>query len=259
MPLVLMRLADNIGTITFNNDSKRNSLSQALIQEALTALDACEQDAARAVILRAAPGASVWSAGHDVRELPVDGHDPLAYNIPLESILRRVQDFPAPVIAMIEGSVWGGACDLAFTCDLIVGTDSTSFAMTPATLGIPYNTSGLAHFITVIGLHKVKELFFTAQPILADEAFRLGILNHLVPRDTLEAFTYELAEKICHNSPLAIQVTKQQLRLLSKGQSLDSETFERIQTLRRMVYQSEDYLEGIRAFKDKRHPAFKGR
>ena len=259
MPLVLMRLADNIGTITLNNDSKRNCLSQAVIQETLTALDACEQDAARAVILRAAPGASVWSAGHDVRELPVDGHDPLAYNIPLENILRRVQDFPAPVIAMIEGSVWGGACDLAFTCDLIVGTDSTSFAMTPATLGIPYNTSGLAHFITVIGLHKVKELFFTAQPILADEAFRLGILNHLVPRDTLEAFTYELAEKICHNSPLAIQVTKQQLRLLSKGQSLDSETFERIQTLRRMVYQSEDYLEGIRAFKDKRHPAFKGR
>ncbi len=70
MPLVLMRLADNIGTITFNNDSKRNCLSQALIQETLTALDACEQGAARAVILRAAPGASVWSAGHDVRELP---------------------------------------------------------------------------------------------------------------------------------------------------------------------------------------------
>jgi methylmalonyl-CoA decarboxylase len=203
MPLVLMYLADNIGTITFNNDAKRNCLSQALIQETLAALDACERDAARVVILRAAPGASVWSAGHDVRELPLDGHDPLAYNIPLESILRRVQDFPAPVIAMIEGSVWGGACDLAFTCDLIVGTDNTSFAMTPATLGIPYNTSGLAHFIGVIGLHKVKELFFTAQPILAEEAFRLGILNHLVPRDALEAFTYELAAKICHNSPLA--------------------------------------------------------
>lgn len=258
MPLVLMQCADSMATITFNNDAKRNCLSQALIEETLSALDACERDAARVVILRAAPGASVWSAGHDVRELPLDGHDPLAYNIPLENLLRRVQDLPTPVIAMIEGSVWGGACDLAFTCDLIVGTDSTSFAMTPATLGVPYNTSGLAHFIGVIGLHKVKELFFTAQPILAEEALRLGILNHLVPRDSLEAFTYQLARKICRNSPLAIRVTKQQLRLLTKGQPIDSETFEHIQTLRRMVYQSEDYLEGIRAFQEKRRPTFKG-
>jgi methylmalonyl-CoA decarboxylase len=191
-----------------------------------------------------------------VRELPEGGEDPLAYHVPLESLLRRVQDFPAPLIAMIEGSVWGGACDLAFTCDILVGTDNASFAMTPATLGIPYNTSGLTHFIGVLGLHKVKEMFFTAQPITAAEAFRLGVLNHLVPRDQLEAFTYELAEQICGNSSLAIRVIKQQLRLLGKGHALDAEAFEHIQTLRRLVYQSEDYREGLRAFKEKRPPVF---
>jgi len=259
MPLVIKQLAGGTGTITFNYSEKRNCLSQVLIGEILTALEALRQDDARVVILRAEPGARVWSAGHDVRELPEDGHDPLPYNAPLENLLRSVQDFPAPVIAMIEGSVWGGACDLAFTCDVLIGTDSASFAITPATLGIPYNTSGLTHFISALGLHKVKEMIFTAQPIAAEEAYRLGILNHLVPRDALETFTYDLAGQICRNSSLAIRVMKQQLRLLSKGHALEAETFELIQALRRAVYQSADYREGLHAFKEKRQPIFEGR
>lgn len=258
MSLVLAQLTNDIGTITFNHDEKRNCLSHTLIQEILKALDDLENNKARAVILRANSAIQVWSAGHDVRELPEDGQDPLDYHVPLESLLRRVQNFPAPIIAMIEGSVWGGACDLAFTCDLLIGTDNTTFAMTPAILGVPYNTSGLTHFIGVLGLHKVKEMFFTAQSISAEEAYRLGVLNHIVPRDALETFTYELAVRICQNSPLAIRVMKQQLRLLSMGHALDAETFEHIQTLRRTVYRSADYLEGIRAFKAKRRPIFTG-
>jgi methylmalonyl-CoA decarboxylase len=258
MPLVLTRLAEHIGTITFNYAEKRNCLSQALIHEVLAAFDGFARDKARVVVLRAAPSSSVWSAGHDVRELPEEGEDPLAYTVPLENLLRCVQDFPAPVISMIEGSVWGGACDLAFTCDILVGTDSASFAMTPAVIGVPYNTSGLTHFISVLGLHKVKEMFFTAKPIPADEAFRLGLLNHLVPCDALEAGTNNLAAQICRNSPLAIGVLKQQLRLLSKGHALDAEAFEHIHALRRTVYQSADYHEGLHAFKEKRQPVFQG-
>ena len=81
----------------------------------------------------------------------------------------------------------------------------------------------------------MSPMFFTAQPITAAEAYRLGVLNHLVPRDQLEAFTYKIAEQICGNSSLAIRVIKQQLRLLSKGHALDAEAFEHIQTLRRLV------------------------
>lgn len=256
MACVFTPLDPPIGTITFHNPSKQNCLSKVLIEELLPAFDELEQAHVRVVILRTVKDLPVWSAGHDVRELPARGQDPLAYNIPFENLLRRVQDFPAPVIAMIEGSVWGGACDLAFTCDLVIGADNVSFAMTSAKIGIPYNPSGLAHFISVVGLHKAKEMFFAAQPLLAEEALRVGILNHLVPHTELESFTYNLAEKICRNSPLAIRVMKQQLRLLSKGQLLDAETFERIQTLRRTVYQSQDSEEGIQAFKDRRLPVF---
>ena len=79
------------------------------------ALDNFEQSGAKVVILRAVAGTKIWCAGHDVNELPKPGRDPLPYNSPFEQLLRRVQDYPSPVIAMIEGGVWGGGCDLALT------------------------------------------------------------------------------------------------------------------------------------------------
>jgi len=101
-------------------------------------------------------------------------------------------------------------------------------------------------------------MFFTAQPIDAERAMQLGILNHLVPAEELEAFTYAMAKQISENSPLAIAVIKEQLRLLGNSHPLSPETFERIQGLRRKAYDSADYLEGKQAFMEKRKPVFKG-
>ena len=169
-----------------------------------------------------------------------------------------MQLFPAPVIAMIEGSVWGGACDLAFVCDLLIGTYSASFAITPAKIGVPYNSSGILHFINMVGVHTAKEMFFTALPMNAQQAKNRGILNHLVPPDELEEFTLFTANQIKENSPLSISVIKEQLRILASAQALSPETFERIQGLRRMVYDSNDYMEGKCAFVEKRKPVFNG-
>jgi methylmalonyl-CoA decarboxylase len=157
---------------------------------------------------------------------------------------------------MIEGSVWGGACDLAVTCDLAIGVPTTTFAITPAKLGVPYTTSGLMRFIGAMPMHIVKELFFTAQPINAVRARELGLLNHMVEPDQLEAFTLALVGQIVANSPLAISVLKEQLRVLGNSYSMSPETQERIQGLRRMVYQSPDYSEGKLAFLEKRQPNF---
>ena len=160
---------------------------------------------------------------------------------------------------MIEGSVWGGACDLALTCDLLVACDTASFTVTPAKIGIPYTASGMIHFINILGLNKAKEMFFTAAPISAKDALNAGILNHLVPAADLERFTRELAAKVLQNAPLAVKAFKKQFTLLSKGHSIDAETAEKIQSYRRIVYDSEDYGEGIRAFHEKRAPRFKGK
>ena len=258
MPLILTQLQDPMGTITLNHPEKRNALSKALIEEILATLTECKQQKTRVVILRAMAGVKVWSAGHDVAELPLSHRDPLGWDDPLRRLIRALEEFPAPVIAMIEGSVWGGACEAAFACDLVVAAREASFAITPAKLGVPYNLTGLLTFMNAVSLHIVKEMAFTAQPISAERAESLGIINHVVAREDLERFTYDLAKKIILNSPLSISVMKEELNLLANAHDLSPLMFERIQGLRRMVYNSHDYQEGIRAFLEKRKPAFKG-
>jgi methylmalonyl-CoA decarboxylase len=258
MSLIITTHSDHIGTITFNHSETRNSLSNQLLSELIEALEFFAKRKARAVVIRAAAGVKVWSSGFDISELPVPGRDPLSYNDPLEQALRAIQLFPAPVIAMIEGSVWGGACDLSFVCDIAVGCPTAAFAITPAKIGVPYNSTGILHFINVVGPRMTREMFFTAKPIDAERALQVGILNHLVPTDELEAFCYAMASQITENSPLAIAVIKEQLRLLGNSHPLSPETFERIQGLRRKAYDSADYLEGKKAFYEKRKPVFKG-
>lgn len=246
-----------IATITLNHPARRNALGLGLIQEILDALADFKSRKIRVVILRANAEAKVWSAGHDINELPI-GQDPLRFGDPLERLLREIAGFPAPVIAMVHGSVWGGATDLVLTCDLVVGDETSSFAMTAARLGLPYNTAGLLHFQRRLPLNLVKEMFFTAQPIGAESAAKWGILNHLVASADLESFTIGLASEIATKAPLVLASVKEQLKLLTEAVALSPEIFERIQGLRETVYKSNDYQEGIRAFHEKRVPQFRG-
>ena len=106
MSLLKIQNIDDIGTLTLNHSAKRNVLSGALLDELIAALRRLEEQACRVVVIRAPKGTTVWSAGHDVRELPLSGRDPLAWSDPLPSAIRAVEDFSQPVIAMIEGRVF---------------------------------------------------------------------------------------------------------------------------------------------------------
>ncbi len=255
---ILSEIADSIGTIILNRPEKRNALSRALIDEALATFAEFQKSGVRVVVLSATIAGGVWSAGHDISELP-KGEDPLMYSDPLERLLRTVRRFPAPVIAMINGSVWGGATDLVMNCDIVTGDENSSFAITPCNLGLPYNTTGLLQFMRRLPLNFVKEMFFTAAPMDPVFAAQWGILNHLLPAQELRGFTYKLAETIASKAPLAVSAAKEQLRVLVEAGPITPEVFERIQHLRHEVYSSADYLEGIRAFYEKRKPAFAGR
>jgi len=259
MSLILKSIKDSVGTITLNNGAKRNTLSEHFIQEITAALAEFKQQNVRAVILRAAPGSKVWSAGHDVNELPNRGRDPLSWNDSLRVVVRAIKEFPTPVIALIEGSVWGGACELVMSCDLIVAAPDSTFAITPAKLGIPYNIGGLLTLLNAVPLPIAKEMLFTAQPISAERAMTLGIINYMKPVEELDSFVEGLAQQICQNAPLSISVMKQQLYLLSSAHAITPEVFEMIQGIRRTVYDSDDYQEGIDSFKQKRKPIYHGK
>ena len=259
MPLIETKTDAAVGTITLDHPKKRNALSTKMVDVIVEALARFSKDRIRVVVLRARPATKVWSAGHDIGELPEGGRDPLGWDDPLRYLVRSIEEFSAPVLALIEGGVWGGACEVAFACDLIIAAPTATFAVTPARLGVPYNVSGMLTFLNACSLRIVKEMAFTARPISAKRAESLGIVNHVVPAKELEPFTYSLAHEIAENAPLSISVMKEQLRMLAGAHPMSPRRFERVQGLRRVVYDSKDYAEGIRAFKEKRKPKFSGR
>jgi methylmalonyl-CoA decarboxylase len=255
---VLTGLVGQVGIITLADRHKHNAIGARLASRVIAALESLRAQQARTIVLRAAAGMDVWSAGHDVDELPRGRRDPLGYNDPLEGLIRAVRTFPAPVVAMVHGTVWGGALDLVLSCDLAVADETALFAITPANLGLPYNITGLLHFQGRLPINVIKEMFFTAAPVDARKAKEWLLINHLVPWDRLESFTLELAATMATKSPMAIAVIKEQLRVLSDYQPIAAQVYERVQGLRREAYDSNDYLEGLEAFARKRQPIFRG-
>lgn len=258
MSFVDAEVIESIGIVSLNNPEKRNALSRGLVGGILDALLDFKERKVPAVILRAHDGVSVWSAGIDVRELSLSTYDPFGYNESLQVLIRTVQGYPGPVIAMIHGGVWGGACDLVMTCDIVIGDETSSFAITPTKLALPYNASGILHFINRLGLNIAKEMFFSAEPVMAERAEQVGILNHLVASGDLLEFTMELAKRMASRSSLAVSVIKEQFNLLAGAHPIPPDVFERVQGLRGLVFESHDYKEGVRSFLEKRPPVFKG-
>jgi methylmalonyl-CoA decarboxylase len=255
---VLIEVLGQVGVITLDDGRRRNALSAQMANGIVAALEGMRAEGVRAVVLRAAAGMHVWSAGQDIDELPRGGRDPLTYNAPLERLLRAVRTFPAPVLAMVHGSVWGGAFDLVLSCDVLIADETATFAITPANLGLPYSTTGLIHFLGRLPINLTREMFFTAAPLDAQRAKEWLVLNHLVGSAELERVTLELATTMASKSPLAIAVIKEQLRVLTDYQPIAAQVYERVQGLRREVYDSSDYLEGLNAFAEKRKPVFHG-
>ena len=259
--LVNTTIRDRICFVEMQNAAHFNCLSADMCQELTDAIQSGYDQECVGIVIKAQCSKGVWSAGHDIRELPQTGEDPLAYDVPMEQLLRCVQDTPIPVIACVDGTVWGGACDLCLSCDMIVSADNATFAITPAKIGIPYNASGIMHFINQLGINKAREMFFLATPITAQDALNVGLINRVAkPEDLDKMLEEQFLAPLRRNSVMSISAIKRQFRALSKAADvMPSETFERINAYRTRVYQGDDYLEGIRSFLEKRAPQYKGK
>ncbi|MBR5745537.1 MAG: methylmalonyl-CoA decarboxylase [Muribaculaceae bacterium] len=259
--LVNVTIDDRICFIVMNNPNHLNCLSDTMCHDLANALQYGYEHECVAIVIKAECRHGVWSAGHDIRELPQDGSDPLAYDVPMERMLHKVQEVAIPVIACVNGSVWGGACDLCLSCDMIVASKNATFAITPAKIGIPYNASGIMHFVNQLGLNKAREMFFLATPIEAEDALNVGLINRVAPPEELDdMLENHFLKPLRQNSVMSISAIKRQFRILSKSSAaISSEGFERINAYRTRVYKGADYLEGINSFLEKRPPKFTGK
>ena len=237
---------------------RRNVLSAEALSALTHAFTCATADDARATILRAGPGNPVWCAGFDIGALE-RGHDPLAESGPLQALFAAIAGHKAPVIAMLHGTAWGGGTDLALRCDIAIADPTVTLAFTPAKLGLPYDPEGLLNVMLRAGLAVATEMFATGDPIGAERARAVGLLTHVVPEADLEPFAMAMAHRIAVNAPLSVTSAKRQLRALNSALIGSAESRQALHAMRARALASDDYAEGIAAFRAKRGPVFRGR
>jgi methylmalonyl-CoA decarboxylase len=244
--------------MSFSDVPSRNRLTTVMFEQARDILTRAVLDGVRVVVLSAEPVKGTWSSGHDISEIPADAREHLWVN-PLESFLEYFRRLPVATIAEVGGDVWGGACELVLSCDLIVATRDARLAVTPARLGVGYPPSGVARFLACLPAQVVARMFLTAQPITMQTAYDLGAVTEVVdgPGD-LEEASRALADTIVRNAPLTIAATKTALAELSDAH-LPPEVAHRVDESVARAWTSRDLAEGIRAFTERRPPDFLGR
>ncbi|MDZ7615538.1 MAG: enoyl-CoA hydratase-related protein, partial [Patescibacteria group bacterium] len=203
---------------------------------------------ARVILLRAQPEASVWCAGHDLGELR-QGADPCDLTSPLFRLVEKIQNVPAPVIAVLEGDAYAGGVLLLMAADLVVATKSVQLVMTGNRIGVPFPPAIYRYWLSVFGLHRVKELFLTARPMPARDAHSAGIINRVCRSDQLESTVAELTTSILACSPEGIADTKRQLNLLASQTGLSQAEQAIIDSARRHIYESDTFATRLAAYR----------
>lgn len=249
-----------IGHLIFNNPEKHNAVSLEMWDAADRILDDFAADTDIRVVVLSGAGGKSFVSGADISKFEKERGSLDAvqhYNDRIKGVYERVELFPKPTIAMINGYCLGGGLNLAAACDLRFCSARSKFGMPAARLALGYPYPAIRRLINAVGPAAAKYLMFSAERIDAEEAFRLGLVQRVLPEEELESHVTAFAGRIAANAPLTVKAMKAiSSEVLKDPEDTDLALCDRLVG---ECFASEDYKEGRRAFMEKRDPQFKGR
>lgn len=246
-----------VAILTIDRPDKLNALNTKVHSEGVAALDELRGDDSVRVVVITGAGEKSFIAGADISEF--EGQTPVTQRNTFHerSFFNSIDNFPKPVIAMVNGFCLGGGNEIAMACDLRIASETARFAQPEINLGIMCGGGGTQRLTRLVGEGRAMEMALTGDMIDAATAHRFGLVNHVYPAADLEAETMKLAEKIAEKAPIALQLSKEAVKFAARS-NLD-EGLRREVDLFAICFSTEDKKEGVAAFLEKRKPEFKGR
>lgn len=242
--------------ITINRPSALNALNRAVVRELTSAVEDLEP-AVRVVVLTGA-GPKAFVAGADIQEMAqLSPAEAAAFSRAGHALGERLEQLDAVVIAEVNGYALGGGCELMLACDFAIGADTARLGQPEVGLGVTPGFGGTTRLVRRIGPGRARQLLYTGEQIKADEAKAIGLLNEVVPAAELRARVDAIADRILQNAPVAVKLTKRAVNLAAEAELGAANAFE--QQVFGLCFATEDQREGMKAFGEKRKPAWKGR
>lgn len=253
---IRLEVAEAIATLTVDRPSVKNALDLQTVTEIHQALDDLARRDDAGVLIITGAGETAFVSGADINDIKARGRDDglAAIN---SSLFAKIDRFPKPVIAAVNGFALGGGCELALACDVRVASETAKFGQPELGLGIIPGAGATQRLPRIVGLGWAKHLVLTGDVIDARQALEIGLVTLVTPAGQLQVRARELAKRILRQGPLAARLAKLSLNASAR---VDLESGLMIETLAQAIcYASEDKLEGTTAFLEKRKPKFTGR